>query len=182
MKHFIVLILFCFLGNITFAQNDNPKEITPEILKKIKAEVELQIPKFKKSLLKQNFNTKEIEFAVDTFRIERITAKRIHIDYSTAGMSNSVNELTVLYDQLLNKYYNKLMKLLLPEDKKALIKTQRAWLVFRDTESNFASVMSDDEYSGGGSMQSNARSGAYCGLVTDRTIEIFHYYNRIIKQ
>ncbi|MCP2028804.1 hypothetical protein L1276_003975 [Flavobacterium sp. HSC-32F16] len=44
MKHFFLSIIFCFIGNIALGQN-GPKEISPEIFKKIKAEVEAQIPK-----------------------------------------------------------------------------------------------------------------------------------------
>jgi uncharacterized protein YecT (DUF1311 family) len=171
-------MILCFIGNITLGQN-SPKEISPEILKKLKAEVEVQIPKLK--LSKQELNADEIEFKIDTFRIETIASKRMDIDYSTTGMNITVDELTISYDKLMNKYYGKLMKLLKPEDKKVLITAQKAWLVFRDAELNLIGTMTDDQYSGGGTIQSNIRMGQYSSLVVERTIEIFRYYNGIIK-
>ena len=48
-----------------------------------------------------------ISFTLDTCRIERIASERMKIDFSTVGMSNSVNELNRQYDQLLNTYYQK---------------------------------------------------------------------------
>lgn len=180
MKHFFLSIIFCFIGNIALGQN-SPKEISPEILKKIKAEVELQIPKLKLKLAKQELNPDEIEFKIDTFQIETIASKRMDIDYSTAGMNITVDELTTGYDKLMNKYYNKLMKALKPEDKKVLITAQKAWLVFRDAEIKLIGTMTEDQYSGGGTMQLNIRMGQYSSLVVDRTIDIFHYYNGIIK-
>ncbi|WP_445456413.1 lysozyme inhibitor LprI family protein [Flavobacterium sp. HNIBRBA15423] len=180
MKHFLLSMILCFLGNIALGQN-SPKEISPEILKKIKAEVETQVPTLKLKLSKQELNADEIEFKIDTFRIETIASKRIEIDYSTTGMNISVDEMTIAYDKLMNKYYNKLMKLLKPEDKKVLITAQKAWLVFRDAELNLIGTMTDDDYSGGGTIQSNIRVGLYSSLVVERTIEIFNYYNGIIK-
>lgn len=180
MKHFLLSMILCFLGNIALGQN-SPKEISPEILKKIKAEVETQVPTLKLKLSKQELNADEIEFKIDTFRIETIASKRIEIDYSTTGMNISVDEMTTAYDKLMNKYYNKLMKLLKPEDKKVLITAQKAWLAFRDAELNLIGTMTDDDYSGGGTIQSNIRVGLYSSLVVERTIEIFNYYNGIIK-
>lgn len=180
MKYFFLSMILCFIANITLGQN-SPKEISPEILKKIKAEVEVQIPKLKLKLSKQELNTDEIEFKIDTFRIETIASKRMEIDYSTTGINITVDELTISYDKLMNKYYGKLMKLLKPEDKKILITAQKAWLVFRDAELNLIGIMTDDQYSGGGTIQSNIRMGQYSSLVIERTIEIFNYYNRIIK-
>lgn len=43
-------------------------------------------------------------------------------------------------------------------------------------------TMRKDEYSGGGTIQSNIRAGSYCHLVASRTIEIFDYYNGIIRE
>ena len=103
------------------------------------------------------------------------------IDYSTAGMNITVDELTIGYDKLMNKYYSKLMKSLKPEDKKVLITAQKAWLVFRDAEIKLIGTMTEDQYSGGGTMQSNIRMGQYSSLVVERTIDIFHYYNGILK-
>ena len=113
--------------------------------------------------------------------LKSIASKRIEIDYSTSGMNISVDELTNPYDKLMNKYYNKLMKLLKPEDKKVLITAQKAWLAFRDAELNLIGTMTEEEYSGGGTIQSNIRVGSYSTLVSERTIEIFNYYNGITK-
>ncbi|MCR4033669.1 MULTISPECIES: lysozyme inhibitor LprI family protein [Flavobacterium] len=181
MKSFLLSIMICFFGQVAVGQN-SPKQISPEILKKITSEVEAQIPKLKLKLAKQELNADEIEFKIDTFRIQEITSRRIDIDYSTTGMNISVDELTNSYDKLMNKYYNKLMKLLKPEDKKVLITAQRAWLAFRDAESKLIGTMTDEHYSGGGTMQSNIQTSQYSSLVVERTIAIFRYYNGVIKK
>jgi uncharacterized protein YecT (DUF1311 family) len=181
MKQFIFLTTFLFLGYLSFAQTDEPKEITPQILQKIKADVEREVPGLKQQLTEQELNDDEIEFALDTFRIEQIATKRIEIDYSTSGMNITVDEMTASYDKLMNKYYNKLLQLLTPEDKKVLITAQRAWLLFRDAEAKLIGTMTKKEYSGGGTMQSNIATGYYTAHVAKRTWDIFTYYDNVIK-
>lgn len=58
---------------------------------------------------------------------------------------------------------------------------QKAWLQFRDTESKLIKTLSKDEYSGGGTIQSNIVTSSYADLVVKRCIDIFNYYDNIIK-
>ncbi len=103
------------------------------------------------------------------------------IDYSTVGMNITVDEMTSSYDKLMNKYYNKLLKILKPDDKKILVTAQKAWLAYRDAEAKLIGKMTKEEYSGGGTIQSNIATGSYSDLVVKRAIEIFNYYDGIIK-
>lgn len=180
MRHLFFIVILCFLGKVAQGQN-YPKRISPEILNEIKAEVEAQIPSLKIKLLKQDLNDDEIEFKIDTFRIETIASKRMKIDDSTAGMNMAVDELTTSYDKLLNKYYGKLLKSLNTEDQKTLITAQKAWLAFRDAERKLIEMITDDQYSGGGTIQSNIRMSQYSSIVIERTNKIFRYYNEIVK-
>ena len=181
MTRILMLSLFLLIVRCSFAQNDGPKEITPQGLQKIKLDVEKLVPAFKKNLSKQYLSVDQIEFSVDTFRIEQIVSKRMDIDYSTVGMNTTMEEMTSSYDLLLNKYYNKLLKLLNTEDKKTLVTAQKAWLVFRDAEAKLISTMTKEEYSGGGSIQSTIATGSYADLLIKRTIDIFNYYDGVLK-
>jgi len=182
MKKIFSLIALLFVCYTSYAQNDGPKEVTPQVLQKIKANIERQIPAFKQKMSNNGHNPDEIEFAVDTFRIEQLASKRMDIDYSTVSMIEATTELTASYDKLLNKYYNKLLKALKPEDQKVLIVAQRAWLVYREAETKLVDTMIKDEYSGGGSIQSLLAVGSYSSLVVERTKDIFNYYNSIFKE
>jgi uncharacterized protein YecT (DUF1311 family) len=181
MNPLLFFLLLFLVGEASYAQSDRPKEITPQILQKIKMDVEVLVPAFKKNLSDRDLTVDQIELSVDTFRINQIVSKRMDIDYSTLGMNRTVDEMTASYDKLLNKYYNKLLKILKPEDKKILITAQRAWLVYRDAEAKLIGKMTKEEYSGGGTIQSNIATGAYSDLVVKRTIEIFNYYDNVIK-
>jgi len=181
MKSISILFVLFFVSQFIWAQ-EWPKEITPQVLQKIKSEVEKQVPAFRQKLAAKGFNADQVEFSIDTFRIERIAEGRIDIDYSTAGMNTAVAESAEAYDKLLNKYYNKLLKLLKPEDKKELVAAQKAWMVYRDAEAKLIWTMTKEEYSGGGSMQTNIANGAYAALVERRTVELFNYYDEVIKE
>ena len=181
MKKLLLLCISLNLSLFLFAQDEGPKEITPQLLQKIKADIENQIPAIKEQLAQKEMTADQIEFSLDTFRIEQIVAKRMEIDYSTAGMINTMNEMTAGYDKVMNKYYNKLLKALKPEDKKVLIAAQKAWLAYRDAEAKLIGIMTKEVYSGGGTIQSILSSDSYTQLVVKRTLEIFNYFDSIIK-
>lgn len=123
----------------------------------------------------------QIEFSKDTSLIGQVLMKRMKKDYTTVGMNKAIQEMASSYDQLLNKYYNRLLKLLKPQDKTTLVTAQKAWLQFRDTESKLIRTLSKDEYSGGGTIQSNIVTSSNADLVVKRCIDIFNYYDNIIK-
>jgi len=181
MKQIILFVTLFLTAPFAFGQNEGPKEITPQILAKLKAEIEKQVPAFKQQISKKELSKDEIEFAIDTFRIAQLVSKRIDIDYSTVGMNTTVYEMGQAYDQLMNKYYNRLLKALQPEDKKVLIAAQKVWLAYRDAEEKLIGTMTKEEYSGGGTIQSNIATSAYADLIVQRANEIFSYYDSIIK-
>jgi len=151
-KKVVFFALFTLIAKLSAGQVDKLKEITPQI-----------------------------EFSRDTFYIGQVMAQRMKIDYTTVGMNKAIQEMSSAYDQLLNKYYNRLLKLLKPQDKATLVTAQKAWLQFRDTESKLIRTLSKDEYSGGGTIQSNIVASAYAELVVKRCIDIFNYYDNIEK-
>lgn len=181
MKPLLVLFLTLSLSIQLYAQDQPPRQVTPEMLVQIKKDVEKEAADYKSSLAGKYLTASEIEFAVDTFLIEHVVVKRIDIDYSTAGMNMAMDEMVQGYDKLLNKYYNKLIKLLKPADQKVLKAAQKTWIAYRNAEIKLINVMSKDEYSGGGTIQSNIASGRYADLIVSRTLEIFVYYDDVVN-
>ncbi len=66
----LLISLSCFSQN-----KDQAIELTPQMEKKIRDEVEKQIPSFHRMLQKEKLNQVQMEFAIDTFRIERFIGK-----------------------------------------------------------------------------------------------------------
>ncbi len=176
----ILLAIMLALGcQFSFGQNDAPKEVTLQILQQLKANIEKQIPAFRKKCSDSDLTVGEIEFAVDTFRIEELARKRMDIDYSTLGRNTAIEALTVSYDKLMNKYYHRLLKMLKPEDQKVLVTAQRAWISFRNAEANLIAAIAKEEYTGGGTIQTTIAVETYHKLVVQRTRAIFNYYDNI---
>ncbi|WP_366183487.1 lysozyme inhibitor LprI family protein [Flavobacterium ovatum] len=181
MKH-VFLFQFFFTITVLISQNNGPKEISPQILLKLNTEIDKEVPALKLMLLKKEFTAEQIEFSIDTFRIEQLVSKRMDIDYTTFGMNTTVMEKTNSYDKLMNRYYYKLLKSLNVNDKKVLIKAQKSWLVFRDTEAKLINTLTKEQYSGGGTIQSNIATASYSDIVIQRTIAVFNYYDALIKK
>ena len=178
-KKTIILTFYSLFCISSFGQVKGPSAVTPDILQRITAEVNKEAARFKDSLIKEDGLTKEyIEYAVDTFKLQHISLRKVDIDWSTPGINTAVDEMTDGYDKLMNKYYQKLMQTLDPDDKNALVNAQRAWLQFRTAEMKLVGVLTNNEkYSGGGTIQSNISVSDYSDLVVQRTDQLFDYYN-----
>jgi uncharacterized protein YecT (DUF1311 family) len=175
---FLTLFLFCSL--FSFAQPD-PQEITPERLKKIKTEAEKETAEYMRKLDTTKLIHEEIVFERETYLLGLIREKKTDLDYTTYGMNKATRDWADGHDSLMNKYYNRLLKLLSPEDKKTLIAAQKSWLAYRDAEGQLMGMMMKEEYSGGGTIQSNIATNNYCLLIVERTNTIFNYYSTIVK-
>lgn len=173
------LLLFVFISNLSFGQGFKSEGITPKDLTKIKSEIEKDISKYQKLLTKKNnYSATQIEFCIDTFRIERLVAKKMEIDYSISGMNKAIDEMGYLYDSLMNKYYILLINSIDNDKKNNLITAQKKWLLFRDAEFEFINklIEQNDQLMGGGYINSNTKHLLLANLVKKRAIEIAEYY------
>jgi uncharacterized protein YecT (DUF1311 family) len=175
---YVFLTVALFIHAISFSQTNQPVEVTPVLQQKLIQDIDREVPKLKQQLEKANENAVHIEFAVDTFRVERLMAKWITLDYSDFGMRDAGYATAKLYDNLLNKYYKKLLAVLKDDDKKTLVQAQKAWLAFRDSETKLVETISKEDYSGGGTMQGLTEASEYLNLVKSRTIVLFEHYVR----
>ena len=165
-------------GLPTFSQDhDAPTSVTAAMQQKIRQDIEKEATRLRPQLQKNN-NQAEVEFYLDTFRVEQYVGKMMKQDYSTVGMKEALYAGAKLYDSLLNKYYRKLSTLLKGDDKKALVQAQKAWIAFRDAESNLVDIMSKDEYSGGGSIQGVTEADMYLAFIRNRVVALFEHYMR----
>ena len=174
-----LFILILFSGAFANAQS----EITKTKLAEINTEVTKETTKYKDSLTKAGgtyLDPLDIEFKTDIFKIEQTLKKKIDIDYTTAGITTYVMELEKDYDKLLNKYYAILLKKLSSKDQEKLKVTQRNWLKFRDSEIEMIDVVSKDEYSGGGTIQSNIQASRIKDLTEARLQDIKNHLNQFM--
>ncbi|MFD2163985.1 lysozyme inhibitor LprI family protein [Paradesertivirga mongoliensis] len=178
MKYFLILVAL-LLSSTGYSQQKGPTDIRPEIEAKIRVLVSKSAAKFNDRLKKQNLNTDEIEFKLDTFEINHYMSESLKVDYSTLGMRKAVHQAAEAYDNLLNKYYKKLNQKLKPGDKAALLTAQRAWLTYRDAELSFKGTLGKSHYSGGGTIETLIQSSFYLDMIKKRVVELFEHYGSI---
>ena len=176
-KVFVAVVLFFCTSQLFSQVKDYPTQVTDSISKKINTAVEKEVLQLKSSLEKKKYPKEEIEFILDTARIELYYSKYMDIDYTTAGMANATYQATEKYDKLLNKYYQKLMTILKGQDKQVLTQSQRAWMTFRDNEIKLIETLTKDEYSGGGTVQILNYSSLVLELTRKRLLEIYAHFH-----
>ena len=157
------------------------REVNETDILKFNQEIDNDIIKLKDSLTNsKNYLSKiDLEFKSDIYRIEKLANKKIEVNSTTMGMTKAIFELEKGYDQLLNKYYQVLIRKLKSEDIEKLKISQRNWMAFRDSERVLVGIVSKDEYSGGGTIQGNIRASRICEMTKVRVYNIKeHIYTK----
>ena len=166
---FLTAIAVVILSLQSYAQNT----------KKVQNIVDKELKVYQKVLEKEGYDALMIEFSSDTFKVEHTFSATIADMVNSPQILEAGEKATAEYDKLLNKYYNKLLAKLKGDDKKVLIKAQKAWLAFRDAEQDLIGTMSAQQYSGGGSIQKDINESTYQELVKNRLVHIFNHLSRI---
>lgn len=181
------LYLLLAIGLLSFstAQAQLPKQISEQDLARMKLKVhkaaDEQLKKWLAKPEKDNdYQTKAaLEFKADTTKIEQFMKERLAIDYSTAGMVEASFDAEKEYDILLNKYYQQALKILAAKDRPVLVAVQKSWLAYRDSERKMNLLLTDEEYSGGGTMQRIILASAYLEITKKRVFELQGYLDRM---
>jgi uncharacterized protein YecT (DUF1311 family) len=177
MKKILFTSLLCFIG-IQWAYCQT--ELTEQKKMSIRQQVNKEASDLWDTLNRQgNIHPIMIEFMVDSFRIEQICRLKMEIDFSTQGINQIIYDCAKEYDVLLNKYYGQLIQKLNTDDKKLMQSSQRNWLAFRDQEKLVIEMLGKEEYTGGGSMQSNFTAIDQYNLIKQRTVEIASHLLRV---
>lgn len=92
---------------------------------------------------------------------------------STSDMLKCTDAARDDWGKEMNKYYNLLMKKLTAKQKNELIRTQKAWLVFRDDNAIFINSSIKNMQ---GTMYLNVASGEIRELVKQRAVQLRNYY------
>ena len=133
-----------------------------------KAEIEKEVLQYKKTYL-----NKSTDFDVEAYRIDQTALRRTEIDYTTTGILGATYEQENSYLKLFDTYYNQLMKILSKEDQNKLIKNQKSWLVYKNTENELFLA----ENKNGGTMGSVAIEDGLMSLTKDRARGMFNFLN-----
>ena len=182
MKNAILIILCSIIYSVSFSQN-YPSEPTKEDTLRIEKQLIKEADSVRSALQKEesysdNFKKIQIEFRVDNFIVERRCALFIEVDYTDLGMQFSNDQLAKDYEALLNKYYKLLVAKLEPADKEILKISQRNWIKYRESEQQVNYLMSEERYSGGGTIQNLIIGTRTIEITKTRVFELYDYLER----
>ncbi len=180
---FIIAFLLIFISLTSFAQMTSM--LSEAIEQQIKAEVAQEALLLQKHLdsldiyISDEDKAKMMEFQLDTFKVEAALSKRLNQDYSTLGMVSALGQAYHDYDVLLNKYYKLIMNNLSESDKVVFRQAQRSWLAYRDAERTFIYTLSDEKYTGGGTIQKIITADIDLEMIRKRVNELFSHWSRM---
>jgi uncharacterized protein YecT (DUF1311 family) len=117
-------------------------------------------------------------FERDTFLVNQLYSLQLDSDQTTYGMARATWQMEEAYDVLLNKYYNQLLRKLNKEDREILKESQRNWIKFRDSEKQLNGLLTEEKYSGGGTIQQLIYTDSNAGRVQQRVYELIGYLIR----
>ena len=189
MKNSVFMIVLILIGIVVSCQNEiksnslDTKEegvskvmdYSPEVERKIQLSIVQEVKELKLKLRKESLSKQRIQFMIDTFQIVAFRSRKMDYLFSTGDMNQIVSEEMVKYDSLMNIYYKRLYAKLDAPDQEILQTAQKAWLEYRDKEIALCSMLRDEKYSGGGTIQSNIFTALKCDLTRQRMNELFEH-------
>lgn len=109
--------------------------------------------------------------------IDKFEEESIKQDWTTAGMVNATVKATKMWEEEMNKYYELLKQELSLSEREQLIKSQEAWLNFREKEiKNITNVF--DQITG--TIYLPMRAANFRELVKARALDLKQYYELIV--
>ncbi len=122
-------------------------------------------------------NDEYFKLCLDTCLIYRFNDIMQDIDPGTFGCINAINEVKRSYNILLEKYYNKLLHILLEKDRKILVKSQLAWQRYKDADAELIYLINYD-YERGTVFHINAITDI-SHIILKRVFFLYNYYDEI---
>ena len=170
MRSFFFLTVLLLLSNLTGqAQSSAQKDAI--IRKKMDSLMRTQT---------KVSDTLGFKFLLDTSRIEITEEVYLEDELNDFAMRDLSNQAGRSYDELLNKYYKKLSGKLTETNRAVLIRTQKAWITYRDEELKLFETIDEASNGGGGTAATVALASIYRNLTKQRTIDLFNYYRDIV--
>ena len=162
----------------------NAQEVLPELSEKRVAQVKLSIEQDIKNLkIKSKFKdmpSYEVEFYVDTFRIEQLLERCLNFEMSNADRYMLYEQQIKSYESLVTKYYFKLLSKLSIEDKKKLTTALDAWKQYNKAQMDIIWLFQSDAYTIGGTVQIDIAYSKIIGMVKSKVEELYDYYSQTI--
>jgi hypothetical protein len=119
-------------------------------------------------------------FLEDTFVVENLLRKELKKDPSTLGMNKANLASASEYEKLVDSYFVLLSSKMKKEDVELLISWQKDWKIMLEKERALIGKLMQEEYSGGGSLQSLEYSNRLRMQQKNRLLLLVDYLTHLI--
>jgi uncharacterized protein YecT (DUF1311 family) len=184
MKHLLVIPFLLLIAFNSHCQSDNPQldSLKKVWTKSLKKEMKtLGIGTAHREGWSEFSDSISNAYAKDTFLLNGIFSYQMDYDQTTYGMVRAYSDYEDGLDRLLNKYYRILMRKLSKEDQELLRTSQRNWIALRDSERKLSGLLTEDQYSGGGTIQLLIYANWNADYTGNRVQELIDYLERLIE-
>jgi hypothetical protein len=119
-------------------------------------------------------------FLEDTFVVENLYRKQLDKDITNLGMNKAALACASEYELLIDNYYAALLSKMKPDDKELLVSWQNDWKKLMEKERTLIGKLMQEEYSGGGSIQSLTYTSRLLQAQREHTFQLIDYLTHLI--
>ena len=163
-------------------------QVSDEEMEKLKIgwRVDLRIKGYELALKSSNEGMSEFSdsiqrlFLEDTFVVENLYRNQLEKDITNLGMNKAALACAAEYELLIEKYYAILLSKMKPEDQELLTSWQNAWQSLMVKEHALIGKLMQEEYSGGGSIQSLTYTSRLMQAKKQHALLLINYLTHLI--
>ncbi len=178
----IILLVVLFQSSALFAQ------VSDEEMEKLKIKwrVDLREKGHELALKSSNEGMSEFSdsiqrlFLEDTFVVENLYHNQVNKDITNLGMNKAALAGASEYEALIAKYYQILLSKMKPDDQELLISWHNEWKILLEKERALIGKLMQEEYSGGGSIQSLTYTSRLMRSQKDHAVQLIDYLTHLI--
>ncbi len=119
-------------------------------------------------------------FLEDTFVVENLFSKQLQKESTTLGINKANLACASEYEILADKYYGILLSKMKTDDKESLVSWQNSWKSMMEKERALIGKLMQEEYSGGGSIQSITYTKRLMTAQKDHLLILIDYLTHLI--
>lgn len=119
-------------------------------------------------------------FLEDTFVVENLLTKQLQKESSTLGINKANLSCASEYEKLVDRYYAILLSKMIGTDKELLVSWQNSRKSYMEEERTLIGKLMQEEYSGGGSIQSITYTQRLMRAQKDHVLMLIDYLTHLI--
>lgn len=119
-------------------------------------------------------------FLEDTFVVENLLSRQLEKEKTNLGINKANLACASEYEKLVTKYSTILLSKMKEEDQELFVSWQESWKTLMEKERTLIGKLMQEEYSGGGSVQSLTYTGRLMNQQKNHLLLLMNYLSELI--